>query len=328
MSLYGLIQAPRTFIEIVQAVPLQRGFIQSKIDPCISLKKDITCIVYVDDTIYAGPDASELEKVIVASLNDDHDKMKHSSQIQSTGQVRDFLGINIEKLEKEGINKIQAATECHLSNDEFHMRSVFIFGSFKWRKRCLLPSHEQTRPLDHQKRQNRGHHRRRSHRRSLHTLRHSSHEVSVSCETVIKYALACLNIVYNSDTQTKCTRDQIVPMNGLSLRHVSSMKCRHKDKLYFVNHQILHEDDKSELVLSHQLGGAWITGTISIFTPTTPGATLRTATVNGLNYQSAHLNIVYNVDTPTKFTDKIYWRPDLSNKKRQHLLCLIIMKWL
>jgi hypothetical protein len=60
-SLYGLRQVPRTFYEKLIDGLLERGFTQSEIDPCFFMKKDCICVVYVDGTIFAGPDASLLE---------------------------------------------------------------------------------------------------------------------------------------------------------------------------------------------------------------------------------------------------------------------------
>jgi hypothetical protein len=95
-SLYGLKQAPRKFYEKLRYGLLERGFTQSEIDPCLFLKKGCICVVYVDDTIFAGPDAKMLEQEIrspvVAS-----DECDHSFQLRDEGEVGYFLGIIIEK---------------------------------------------------------------------------------------------------------------------------------------------------------------------------------------------------------------------------------------
>jgi hypothetical protein len=59
-SLYGLKQAPRTFYKNFRDGLLERGFTESEIDPCLFLKKGCMCVVYVDDTIFAGPDAKKI----------------------------------------------------------------------------------------------------------------------------------------------------------------------------------------------------------------------------------------------------------------------------
>jgi hypothetical protein len=91
-SLYGLKQAPRTFYEKLIDGLLERGFTQSEIDPCLFMKKDCICVVYMDDTIFAGPDASLLEREI-KSLGVKEDQCEHSFQLRYEGEVGDFLGI-------------------------------------------------------------------------------------------------------------------------------------------------------------------------------------------------------------------------------------------
>jgi hypothetical protein len=87
-SLYGLKQAPRTFFEMLRTGLLERGFVQSEHDMCLFMKKDIICVVYVDDTILAGPDAADLEKelkalefVVKRNAINSNSEMKEQSEI-------------------------------------------------------------------------------------------------------------------------------------------------------------------------------------------------------------------------------------------------------
>jgi hypothetical protein len=57
-SVYGLRQAPLTFYEKLRDGLLERGFTQSEIDPFLFMKKGCICVLYVDDTIFAGPEAA------------------------------------------------------------------------------------------------------------------------------------------------------------------------------------------------------------------------------------------------------------------------------
>jgi hypothetical protein len=95
-SLYGLKQAPRTFFEKLRERLLERGFIQSTIYPCVFMKDGRICVVYVDDTIFAGPDADKLSAEI-KSIGVSSDKTQHSFQLRDEGEVGDFLGIRIAK---------------------------------------------------------------------------------------------------------------------------------------------------------------------------------------------------------------------------------------
>jgi hypothetical protein len=95
-SLYGLRQAPRTFFDKLRSGLLERGFIQSAIDPCLFIKQGIMCVVYVDDTIFAGADATILEAEI-AALGVSDATQRHQFQLRNEGEVGAFLGIQIKK---------------------------------------------------------------------------------------------------------------------------------------------------------------------------------------------------------------------------------------
>ena len=96
-SLYGLKQAPKTFYEKLSCGLIERGFHQSNLDPCLFLKRNMICVIYVDDTILAGPDGDELEKEI-AGLGVSSNEQQHKFELRNEGEVGDFLGIRIEKM--------------------------------------------------------------------------------------------------------------------------------------------------------------------------------------------------------------------------------------
>jgi hypothetical protein len=64
------------------------------------MKKDCICILYVDDTIFSGPDALLLEREI-KSLGVKEDQGDHSFQLRDEGEVGDFLGKIIQKNKRE-----------------------------------------------------------------------------------------------------------------------------------------------------------------------------------------------------------------------------------
>jgi hypothetical protein len=78
-SLYGLKQAPKTFFDHLRTGLIEQGFQQSAVDPCPFMKEAMMCVVYVDDTIFAGSDAAELDKMI-KSLTDDHGRTKQTNK--------------------------------------------------------------------------------------------------------------------------------------------------------------------------------------------------------------------------------------------------------
>ena len=95
-SLYGLRQAPRTFFEKLKAGLLERGWIQSEIDPCLFLKLGMICVVYVDDTIFASANIVDLDAAI-SSLGISVDDQQHTFALRDEGEVSAFLGIQIAK---------------------------------------------------------------------------------------------------------------------------------------------------------------------------------------------------------------------------------------
>jgi len=125
-SLYGLRQAPKTFFDKLQAGLLERGFIQSQLDPCLFMKHNMICLVYVDDTILAGPDKNAIDREIKSlgdfeSAGNDYD---HSFYLRDEGAVGDFLGIRIKKTSSRSfqltqlglINKVLKAADMEDCN--------------------------------------------------------------------------------------------------------------------------------------------------------------------------------------------------------------------
>ena len=68
---------------------------QSIMDPCLFMKQDMICIVYVDDTIIAGPNSTAID-ALITSLGIQKDGQAHSFELRDEGEVGDFLGIRIE----------------------------------------------------------------------------------------------------------------------------------------------------------------------------------------------------------------------------------------
>jgi hypothetical protein len=96
-SLYGLRQAPRTFFEKLRDGLLERGYTQSIHDPCLFMKQGIICVIYVDDTIFAGADPTVLEEEI-RLLGVSDTEQRHTFQLRNEGEVGAFLGIQITKM--------------------------------------------------------------------------------------------------------------------------------------------------------------------------------------------------------------------------------------
>ena len=95
-SLYGLKQAPKTFYEKLRDGLIEREFKQSLLDPCLFMKKDMMCLIYVDDTIITGPNPHEIDKLIT-SLGVAKEEQVHTFELRDEGEVGAFLGIQIER---------------------------------------------------------------------------------------------------------------------------------------------------------------------------------------------------------------------------------------
>ena len=88
-NLYGLKQAAFHWNELLTAGLIQVGFTQSESDPCLFLKSDIICVIYVDDTIFFAPKTATIESIITS--------LKESFELTDEGEVDAFLGIKVTK---------------------------------------------------------------------------------------------------------------------------------------------------------------------------------------------------------------------------------------
>ena len=87
---YGQKNAGRVWNEYLVKKLKQIGFKQSKIDECVFYKGTVMYVLYTDDSILAGPDPKEINKVI---------KLMKQVKLDVTeeGTLEDFLGVNISR---------------------------------------------------------------------------------------------------------------------------------------------------------------------------------------------------------------------------------------
>ena len=87
-NLYGLKQAAYNWHELLKSGLLKLGFKQSQIEPCLFMKENIVCVLYVDDTLFFSSDDALIDKHISAL---------QSLQFELTdeGDVDTFLGVKI-----------------------------------------------------------------------------------------------------------------------------------------------------------------------------------------------------------------------------------------
>jgi hypothetical protein len=128
-SLYGLKQAPKTFFEKLRDGIVHIRFVQSIHDPCLFMKKDLICVIYVDDTIFAGPDAAKIQEEIKI-LDVSKFEEQHKFELRDEGEVGDFLGIRITK---------QADGTFYLTQTGL-MEKVLKAAGLQDCNRCLTPA--------------------------------------------------------------------------------------------------------------------------------------------------------------------------------------------
>ena len=63
---------------------------QSELDPFRFLKKDLMCVVYIDDTIITGPNPTAIGKLIT-SLGISDEEHHHTFDLRDEGEVGNFV---------------------------------------------------------------------------------------------------------------------------------------------------------------------------------------------------------------------------------------------
>ena len=74
----------------------ERGFTQSKFDPCLFLNNKVICLVYVDDCLFFGKETKDINKII-QDLQEPKGKNKEKFLLNKEDDVAGFLGILFQK---------------------------------------------------------------------------------------------------------------------------------------------------------------------------------------------------------------------------------------
>ena len=86
-NLYGLKYAGLTWHEMIRAGLLDRGFIQSKVDPCLFIRGQVLLVLYVDDVAVFSPHNAAIDEVIQS--------LKTHFALTDEGDLKDYLGVRI-----------------------------------------------------------------------------------------------------------------------------------------------------------------------------------------------------------------------------------------
>jgi hypothetical protein len=73
------------------------------------MKKDLMCVIYVDDTIFAGPDAAKIQDEI-NSLGVSKFEEQHKFELRDEGEVGDFLEFELQSKMMELSNSLKLAS--------------------------------------------------------------------------------------------------------------------------------------------------------------------------------------------------------------------------
>ena len=90
-NVYGQKQAARVWYKYLESRLVQRaGFTKSKVDDCIFYKGNVMYVLYTDDSVLFGPTQKEIDNCI-------QDIQAAGLKITLEGDIKDFLGVNIEQ---------------------------------------------------------------------------------------------------------------------------------------------------------------------------------------------------------------------------------------
>lgn len=89
-NVYGQPQSGRVWNKyLTEKLIKNLGFKQSKVDECVFFRGKTMYVLYTDDSLLAGPDQKEIDTII-------KDLEKAKLAITDEGDIKDFLGVNIE----------------------------------------------------------------------------------------------------------------------------------------------------------------------------------------------------------------------------------------
>ena len=92
-NIYGQVNAGRVWNDyLTDRLVNKLGFKQSKVDKCMFYRGKTMYLLYTDDSILAGPDKNEIDKII-------SDIRGAGLDITEEGDIQDFLGVNITRNE-------------------------------------------------------------------------------------------------------------------------------------------------------------------------------------------------------------------------------------
>ena len=133
-NLYGGKNAGKIWFDHLKSVLENIGFTQSQADSCVFYRKGVIFVFYVDNGLISARNSKDIDKFIKDLRN--VKKAKKRLTLDNQGEIKDYLGINIERtanrkikltqpqiikdiLQELGINKkMDSKTSCGLNNQD------------------------------------------------------------------------------------------------------------------------------------------------------------------------------------------------------------------
>jgi hypothetical protein len=142
-NIYGQKQAGRVWNQyLVRKLVKDLGFQQSAEDECVFYRGSTLYVLYTDDSLLAGPDKAEIDKII------DELQKKAKLSITVEGDLADFLGVSIDKRSDATIHLSQPhlidqiLDDLRLNGTNVKSRSTPAASS------KLLTRHSESEPFD------------------------------------------------------------------------------------------------------------------------------------------------------------------------------------
>ena len=101
--MYGLRQAPLKFFNTLKRGLEDRGFRNSRLDPCLFISKDVICVCFVDDCLFFARSADAIDRVI----DDLQQPNPTAFKLKVESDVAGFLGILMKKQNDGSIELLQ-----------------------------------------------------------------------------------------------------------------------------------------------------------------------------------------------------------------------------
>jgi hypothetical protein len=140
-NIYGQKQAGRVWNKHLVSKLKSIGFKQSDYDECVFYKGNAIYLLYTDDSILAGPDNDELDEII--------EEIKSTGlDITDEGDIEDFLGVNIERIDKDTYHLRQPhlidqiLKQLRLDKDSVNTKTTPALAS------KILSNHKDSDPFD------------------------------------------------------------------------------------------------------------------------------------------------------------------------------------